>query len=292
MNESHLMTRVAQMYLKFGYSYMGPPRVLSQAHKSDRIKMMQEELDEFSQANTHVEHYDAILDLMVFAVGTLEQMGLPLKPGFDAVMDANMSKVAGVKDSRGIIDDLVKPDGWHGPEAQLAAVIHGFSSQPDVDLSQLSKPSSAVTLKWDDDKIPIQLVPAEFILAIAEVFAHGAEKYGPNNWRQGDVGFPSVTRVMGSILRHLFSFNYGEDNDKKSDLSHLSHAATQIAILLYYLQHGMNEDDRFTTDDIGDRDLPGRDSPGDDEVLPLRDIDGSIRSDYSLHPDLPTDSEG
>ena len=252
MNESRLMTRVAQMYLKFGYSYIGPPRVLNYQHKSDRIKMMQEELDEFSEAQTMVDQYDALLDLMVFATGTLEQMGLPLMAGFDTVMDSNMSKTAGVKDSRGIIDDLVKPSDWKGPEEALEKIIREYFSAPDIDMSKLSRPgATGAAMKWDDDKTPIQLVPSEFVFDVANIFAYGADKYAPNNWRQGGV-YPTVTRVMGSILRHLFSFNYGETNDPESGLSHLAHAATQIAILLYYIQHGMNEDDRFTqSDDTG-----------------------------------------
>lgn len=246
MNESHLMTRVAQMYLKYGYSYMGPPRSLNYQKRSDRIKMMQEELDEFAHSSTTVEQYDAILDLIVFAVGTLEQMGLPLKSGFDAVMDANMQKKAGIKDSRGIVDDLVKPDNWVGPEEKLQEIFDNFNHKPDVDMSALSRPgATGAAMKWDDTKLPLQLVPTEFVMAVAEVFAYGAEKYAPNNWRQGEE-FPSTSRVMGSIMRHLFSYNYGEDKDPESGINHLAHAATQIAILLYYLEYGMNEDDRFT----------------------------------------------
>lgn len=254
MNESRLMTRVAQMYLKFGYSYMGPPRVLNYQHKSDRIKMMQEELNEFSEAGKLVDQYDALLDLMVFATGTLEQMGLPLMAGFDTVMDSNMAKTAGVKDSRGIIDDLVKPSDWKGPEDKLNEIIYTYFCAPDIDMDKLSGTAGA-SMKYDAGKTPIQLVPTEFVNAVAEVFAYGAGKYAPNNWRQGGV-YPSTSRVMGSIFRHLFSFNYGESSDPESDLSHLAHAATQIAILLYYIQYGMNEDDRFTqSDDTGVSDI-------------------------------------
>jgi len=71
-----------------------------------RIKMMQEELDEtraaFENENKE-EVVDGIIDLCVFAIGTLEVFGVDANKAWDQVYKANMSK------------DLVKPEGWEGP---------------------------------------------------------------------------------------------------------------------------------------------------------------------------------
>jgi len=60
-----------------------------------RLGMMQEELDETKQAfkdNNPEEIVDGIIDLCVFAIGTLEGRPNPLG-----------------------LPDLVKPEGWEGP---------------------------------------------------------------------------------------------------------------------------------------------------------------------------------
>ena len=73
------------------------------------------------------EAYDAVLDLMVFAIGTGVAMGTELEPGWEEVHRSNMSK---------FIDGWKRPDGkWQkgpsysaarlGPviDAQLAAAV-------------------------------------------------------------------------------------------------------------------------------------------------------------------------
>lgn len=66
-----------------------------------------------------VEAYDAVLDLMVFAIGTGVAMGVDLEPGWEEVHRSNMSK---------FIDGWKRPDGkWQkGPSysaANLAPII-------------------------------------------------------------------------------------------------------------------------------------------------------------------------
>lgn len=66
-----------------------------------------------------VEAYDAVLDLMVFAIGTGVAMGTELEPGWEEVHRSNMSK---------FIDGWKRPDGkWQkGPSyspANLAPII-------------------------------------------------------------------------------------------------------------------------------------------------------------------------
>ena len=86
-----------------------------------RIGMMQEELDETKNAykeKNAEEMVDGIIDLCVFAIGTLEVFGVDANKAWDEVYKANMSKEVGVKEGRPNplgLPDLVKPEGWEGP---------------------------------------------------------------------------------------------------------------------------------------------------------------------------------
>ena len=86
-----------------------------------RIKMMQEELDETKTAfkNGDAEEIvDGIIDMCVFAIGTLEVFGVDANKAWDQVLKANMSKEVGIKEGRPNplgLPDLIKPEGWEGP---------------------------------------------------------------------------------------------------------------------------------------------------------------------------------
>ena len=86
-----------------------------------RLGMMQEELDETKEAfdkKDAEEMVDGIIDLCVFAIGTLEVFGVDANKAWDEVYRANMSKEVGIKEGRPNplgLPDLVKPEGWKGP---------------------------------------------------------------------------------------------------------------------------------------------------------------------------------
>tara|TARA_Y100001935_G_C17310018_1_gene515189 strand:+ start:2913 stop:3332 length:420 start_codon:yes stop_codon:yes gene_type:complete len=86
-----------------------------------RLDMMQEELDETKKAfeqKDAPEMVDGIIDLCVFAIGTLEVFGVDANKAWDEVYKANMAKNVGIKEGRPNplgLPDLVKPDGWEGP---------------------------------------------------------------------------------------------------------------------------------------------------------------------------------
>ena len=86
-----------------------------------RLAMMQEELDEtkaaFNDRNAP-EMVDGIIDLCVFAIGTLEVFGVDANKAWDEVYRANMAKQVGIKEGRPNplgLPDLKKPDDWQGP---------------------------------------------------------------------------------------------------------------------------------------------------------------------------------
>lgn len=262
--ESRIMSLVKAMHKKFGLTSAGLPWHLEPHEKAFRVKALQEELDEYNMATTLVDEYDALLDLIVFAVGTLDRQGLPLLEGFEKVMKANMAKEVGQNGDKrgGFKRDLVKPKGWVGPEAELTQIIDRIptttlapSSDGTIELAPSSDgniapaPSSDGTIqpgfapKFDATKVRVDLLPIDPMMQVASVFGFGAKKYFANSYRQGET--VAWSRTYGSIIRHLFAFWQGEDTDPESGLPHLAHAGTQLFILMEHTAHNKDKDDRF-----------------------------------------------
>lgn len=82
--------------------------------------------------------------------------------------------------------------------------------------------------KNDSGKPPITWVPYTFVRMVAEVFLHGSEEYGKDNWAKGI----SYSRLADGVLRHLGKFMSGSDYDKKSNRHHLAHAGCGVCMLL------------------------------------------------------------
>jgi len=86
-----------------------------------RLSMCKEELDETLAAvatKDPEEIVDGLIDLCVFAIGTLDVFGVDAHKAWDVVYEANMSKSPGVKEGRPNpfgLPDLIKPDGWTAP---------------------------------------------------------------------------------------------------------------------------------------------------------------------------------
>jgi hypothetical protein len=95
-------------------------------------------------------------------------------------------------------------------------------------------------IKFDENKVRLELLPTDAIEAVADVLTFGAKKYGDHNWEKGF----DYTRVIGSLLRHVFAFAKGEDLDPESGKSHLAHAACNVLFLLTFTLRGTGRDDR------------------------------------------------
>lgn len=92
------------------------------SYLSFRLLMCSEELDETLSAalvqNDPEEIVDGLIDLCVFAIGTLEVMGIDANKAWDQVLEANMNKNVGVKEGRPNpfgLPDLIKPKDWKSP---------------------------------------------------------------------------------------------------------------------------------------------------------------------------------
>jgi hypothetical protein len=96
-----------------------------------RIAFLDEELRELHDAKTAEDVVDALIDIIVVAIGTLHAFDVDGKWAWDEVLRANLSKENGVKATRPNplgLPDLVKPDGWkppshHGNHGSLARIF-------------------------------------------------------------------------------------------------------------------------------------------------------------------------
>lgn len=84
--------------------------------------------------------------------------------------------------------------------------------------------------KYDDGKIPMDLLSPYFLLGISEVLQFGAEKYEPYNWAKGI----KYSRVFSAMQRHLWAFWAGEDLDAETGKPHLWHAGCCLMFLTHY----------------------------------------------------------
>ena len=84
-----------------------------------RANFLQEELDELkANMDNPEEIVDALVDLCVVAIGTLDTYGVNAHRAWDEVLTANMNKRVGIKEGRPNplgLPDLMKPEGWTPP---------------------------------------------------------------------------------------------------------------------------------------------------------------------------------
>ena len=87
-----------------------------------RMRMLTEEYAETMNAylqSDPEEMIDGLIDLCVIAIGTLNIAGVDAESAWNTVHSANMAKHPGVKPGRPNplgLPDLIKPDGWLGPD--------------------------------------------------------------------------------------------------------------------------------------------------------------------------------
>ena len=96
-------------------------------------------------------------------------------------------------------------------------------------------------LKFDAEKLRMDLIPPEVVESLAKVLGYGAAKYGENNYQAGI----RWSRYYAALLRHLFAWWGGEDDDPESGFHHLDHVLANAAILLMFVRKGAKKwDDR------------------------------------------------
>ena len=92
-------------------------------------------------------------------------------------------------------------------------------------------------------KPSLWLNPSSALIRMAIVFALGAVKYGPYNWRKNAILY---TVYLSAALRHLLSVLDGEDVDPESGQPHEAHVMACMAIIIDARDTGNLVDDRPT----------------------------------------------
>jgi dATP/dGTP diphosphohydrolase len=90
-------------------------------------------------------------------------------------------------------------------------------------------------------KAQVQLFPPAGIILGSDAMVHGAEKYGPYNWRSGSV---ELTQYLAAILRHTLAILDGQDYDEDSNKKHVAHILATAAIIADADEYGVLVDDR------------------------------------------------
>lgn len=136
---------IADMHQKFGVNPVirNFDKEKFYAFLEFRRKFLQEELDEMQKAMNDFNEgkvdavtaaddiVDALIDLCVVAIGTLDAYDVNAYAAWDRVHEKNMEKEVGIKASRPNplgLPDLIKPEGWTAPTHRdnVGLVIKAF----------------------------------------------------------------------------------------------------------------------------------------------------------------------
>ena len=89
-----------------------------------------------------------------------------------------------------------------------------------------------------DRKPRFDLIPFEFLEAVAEVLTSGAARYGPYNWKRGRKDF--FLDAWNHAFVHLQKFKEG---DRSED--HLAHLACNVAFMIWAVKNGIVSQEDF-----------------------------------------------
>ena len=121
MTEDRLIADIDYMYKKYGFDISNLDKDRLYAFTRWRADFIQEELDELLDAieyNDPEEIVDALIDIIVVSLGTLNLLQVDTQKAWDEVLRANLKKSVGKKESRPNeygFPDLVKHPMWVAP---------------------------------------------------------------------------------------------------------------------------------------------------------------------------------
>ena len=121
-------------------------------------------------------------------------------------------------------------------------VIEGTVEPANIPVA-FDKCAPIEAIKKDEDKPRMDLLPPKALEGIAKIMTYGATKYANHNYKLGK-GL-DWNRPFAAALRHLNSWNDGEDNDKETGQSHLYHAGCCIMMLIDLVDSKIGKDTRF-----------------------------------------------
>ena len=121
---------VSDFHEAFRHPISHVPVALTSDRKQKRSDWLQEEIDEFKEAGNLVDQVDALMDILYFSYGTLVELGVSPTAPFEAVHDANMSKLD--EDGKPIFSStgkVAKPPDWVGPEERIDKLLRSVAVQ-------------------------------------------------------------------------------------------------------------------------------------------------------------------
>jgi hypothetical protein len=112
-------------------------------------------------------------------------------------------------------------------------------------VEQIAEPQDLMQgVKYDGDKIQMELLPLRELREVARVLTYGAKKYAPDNWKKVS---NAKERYTGALLRHLTEYREGNmfDHETHPDpLRHIAQVACNALFLLYFeLQESITKTD-------------------------------------------------
>ena len=129
-------------------------------------------------------------------------------------------------------DDLPISAFW--PEVKLPPInLHNAPKQ---------EPSGR---KDDSEKPKMDLLDPLALEGLAQVLTFGAKKYASHNWRGGI----SYSRLIASMIHHLFALMRGENFDPESGLPHIDHLGCCWMFLSNMMKTRPDLDDRYKAPD-------------------------------------------
>jgi len=96
--------------------------------------------------------------------------------------------------------------------------------------------------RHNKEKLKWSLVDSDALVPMVQVLEFGANKYAPDNWKKG---LPTL-EICESLIRHLYAYMNGEDNDTESGLPHVGHIMANSMFLSYHHQFLASMDNRRT----------------------------------------------
>lgn len=255
------LERIIEEVTRFQLEIIGmPPATKPETLGTERMQWsvtaMQEEVNEFvvaTEADNVIEAADALIDLIYFAAGRLYEMGVPASEIWVDVQRANMAKRRGELSKRpnSMGYDAVKPEGWQGPNHNWLVEITPWDvknlQERAARRERLKSIPADVTstvhaMKFSTGKVPLSLIPMEGMVAEAQAFDYGRNKYAAWNHLKGR----PVSEYIDAALRHIYSFASGENLDPEADgtVHHLGAARANLSMTLCVLGLHPEMDDR------------------------------------------------
>lgn len=123
--------------------------------------------------------------------------------------------------------------------------------------------------KHDWGKARYDLLPAVPLHEVVQVLTFGSKKYDDYNYLGVD-----PNKYFGALLRHIFAWRRGEEDDEETGISHLAHAVCCVLILRHQETHAS----RSTTISI-----PKGNQPVLKKTITFEGLEGPIEEEFYFH---------